>query len=97
MVHLKRKTERRFAALGQFEPALETAEWNHAKISGDKKKCFQILACRSVLCTVLNNKQLLSALTGCVWVMALLNPTLNHMMEGGNVREGCGESETEGH
>lgn len=45
---------------------------------GWKKKWFQILACHEALCTVLNNKELLSVLTGCVWVVALLNPTRNH-------------------
>lgn len=47
---------------------------------GEKTR-FPILARHTGLCTVLNNKQLLSVLTGCVWVMALLNPTLNHRIE----------------
>lgn len=52
--------------------------------SGDKKKnMLPDLACHAALCTVLNNKQLLSVLTDCVWVMALLNPTLNHRIVSG--------------
>lgn len=57
----------RFAASSQFEPALQNAECETMqKIIGMKKKWFQILACHEALCTVLNNKQLLSVLTGCV-------------------------------
>lgn len=76
-VHRKMNNKKKiltFAASSQFELALKLLNLESckkkkkkAKNQGiKKKKMFPDLACHAALCTVLNNKQLLSVLTGCV-------------------------------